>query len=241
MTLNNEIHNMLVVIDLGAFNSWNITYESHQSKCFIPTKSFAPTNQQLITKECHPSSIKLALFQFGCHDSHGNLVTVFLICLTDCVKSFHNFGVQITEIWQIVSFFIMKWSTMTSRILLFSILWWHWGKRYFRFLSEIWTLELHIPRTAWRIFSWWYMYHSFSIFTVLSSKRNLYFACSSVLRFALHSICGGHGFESEWNLQMNLAKVSWCKENACLQLCLKRLAKSVPNMQCKKIIQTGKI
>ena len=162
-------------------------------------------------------------------------------CITDCVKSFHNFGVQITEIWQIVSFFIMKWSTMTSRILLFSILWWHWGKRYFRFLSEIWTLELHIPRTAWRIFSWWYMYHSFSILTVLSSKRNLYFACSSVLRFALHSVCGGHGFESEWNLQMNLAKVSWCKENACLQLCLKRLAKSVPNMQCKKITQTGKI
>ena len=85
----------------------------------MPTKSFVPTHHQLITKECYLFSVKLVLFQFGCHDNHENLVIVGLnkredifgvpgICLTDCVKSFVTSVSQITEIWQIVSFFIMK-------------------------------------------------------------------------------------------------------------------------------------
>ena len=65
-------------------------YESHHSKCIIPTKTktFYRTQQQLITKECYSFSIKLVLFQFGCHGNQENFLIVLSICLTDCAKSF---------------------------------------------------------------------------------------------------------------------------------------------------------
>ena len=69
-------------------------------------KNFCPYTS---SKECHLFSTKL-LFQFGYHDNHGNLETVFPIVfpITDCVNSLITSVSQITEIRQIVSFLIMK-------------------------------------------------------------------------------------------------------------------------------------
>ena len=69
-----SVTHMLIVIDLGAFNSMLKQYESHQLKCIILTEIFVPVHQQL---ECHLFLIKLVLFQFGCHDNHENLVIAF--------------------------------------------------------------------------------------------------------------------------------------------------------------------
>ena len=70
-----------------------------------------PTYQQLITKECRPFSIKLVFAPVWLPWQRWKSC--------DCI--FITMVSQITEIWQIVSFFIIKWSTMTSWILLFSI------------------------------------------------------------------------------------------------------------------------
>ena len=71
-------------------------------------KNSVPIPQQSITKECHLFSIKAVLLQFSFHDNDENLVIVFPICLIDCVKSFITLLSEITEVWQIDSFFIIK-------------------------------------------------------------------------------------------------------------------------------------
>ena len=76
------------------------------------TKIFVSIHQQLIRKEHHLFSINhlllTLLLRFGCHDKHENPVNEFAVPITDCVQSFIALVSQISSIWQIVSFFIMK-------------------------------------------------------------------------------------------------------------------------------------
>ena len=127
---------------------------SQRSYGFLITKELIFGFQVLDLKDHFSASLN-CLLQFGCHDNHETLVIVFPICLTDCVKSFITSVSQIMEIWQIVSFLIMKYRNQTSRIQVFkcSPFFMLTLKKTmdFGFLSEIWTAELHIWRTAWRI------------------------------------------------------------------------------------------
>ena len=58
----------------------------------------------------------VGLFQFACHDNHENLVIVFLIFLTDCVKSL------ITSVSH-VSFQVLIPHNFNTNKLYFKILW----------------------------------------------------------------------------------------------------------------------
>ena len=129
-------------------------------------------------KNCCPHTSQSSVICFQLNSFCSNLVTMttmkilwllFLICLYDCVKSFIILVCEITKIWRIVSFFIIKWAKndgSDSTVLHFyadiekknniSI-----------FFSHILTLEIHISRTACQI--WWHIYISF--FVVFQALR----------------------------------------------------------------------
>ena len=117
-------------------------------------------------------------------------MNIFLICLTDSVKSFITSVSQITEIWQIVSYEMINLDVTNSIVLHFFML--TLRKTIFSFFSsEICTLELHISGMAWGIL----MIH-FGTFKALSNKSNLYFACSSPLSVFLGQLVPNNGIKN---------------------------------------------
>ena len=104
------------------------------------------------------------LFQFACHE---NFVIVLLVCFSDCVKILRTSVSQITKICRIVPFFIMKWSTMTALIPLFSILCWHWEKQYYHFLLS----DLNL-RASYLENGWWTLVIRISLFSIFKAPLN---------------------------------------------------------------------
>ena len=152
------------------FNSEKITYESHQSRCIIPTKNFCPHTSEINHNEVSfifnsTRFVPICLPWKFC-DRIASML--FWLC-----ENFENFSVTNHENMSDCSFLHYEVinNDSTNSIVL------HFyadieKNNIIIFFSQIWTLELHISRTAW----WILMIH-ISLFSIFKARLNQRHTC----------------------------------------------------------------
>ena len=136
------------------FNSEKITYESHQSKCIIPTKNFCPHTSEINHKGVSFIFNSTRFVPICLPWKFCDRITsvLFWLCenMSDC--SFLHYEVINNDSTNSIVLHFYADIEKNNIII---------------FFSQIWTLELHISRTVW-----WILVIRISLFSIFKACLN---------------------------------------------------------------------